>query len=186
MIGIQINPLDYFSKSFKYKMNIFYGINKAYCFVTEEENLLVEYNYIDEQQILYKDYELNEYDGNGLVKRIVLINCPIKLLILNKRVSFLTSIFNYSDNFDLNSFEFTDCNFKKLLFGVKMIKAKEKFTIIQNMKEQKQKLENLFNELKELRGKKIEEKKIYIELFSKYDIKEYIVNFSQKKKFIRR
>ena len=62
-----------------------------------------------------------------------------------------------------------------------MIKPEEKFTIIQNMKEQKQKLENLFNELKELREKKIEEKKIYIELFSKYDIKEYIINFSQKK-----
>ena len=184
IVDIQINPLDYFSKPFKYKMNIFYGINKAYCFVTEEENLLVEYNYIDEQQILYKDYELNEYDGNGLVKRLVLINCPNKLLISNKRVSFLTSIFNYSDNFDLNSFEFTDCNFKKLLFGVKMIKAEEKFTIIQNMKEQKQKLENLFNELKELREKKIIQKKIYVELFSKYDIKEYIVNFSQKKSLL--
>ena len=131
IVEIQINPLDLLSKPFKYKMNLFYGINKAYCFVTEEENLLVEYNYIDEQQIFYRDYELNEYDGNGLVKRLVLINCPNKLIISNKRVSFLTSIFNYSDNFILNSFEFTHCNFKKLLFGVKAIQIEEKFTIIQ-------------------------------------------------------
>ena len=54
IIELQINPLDILSEPLKYKMNIFYGINTAYCFLTEETNLLIEYNFIDAQQIFIK------------------------------------------------------------------------------------------------------------------------------------
>ena len=49
------------------------------------------------------------------------------------------------------------------------------------MKEQKQNLENLFDSLKTMISKNIEDKNEYIKLFKKYNIKEYVLNFSQKK-----
>lgn len=77
ILELNIIPTDILSKEIiRYKINIFYGINKAYFFLNIENNYLIEYNYIDNQRIFYNDYEPNEYDGNGLVKRLILINCP--------------------------------------------------------------------------------------------------------------
>ena len=77
ILELNIIPTDILSKEIiRYKINILYGINKAYCFLNIENNYLIEYNYIDNQRIFYNDYEPNEYDGNGLVKRLILINCP--------------------------------------------------------------------------------------------------------------
>ena len=184
IIELQINPLDILSEPLKYKMNIFYGINTAYCFLTEETNLLIEYNFIDAQQIFYQDIELKEYDGNGLVKRLVLINCPHLLNISNKYLTFLNSILNFSDNLKFNSFELTDCDFNKLFFGVRVIQAEEKFSIIENMNEQKQKLQKFFADLKILIEKNINDKNIYLNLYNNYNIKEYNFNFSQRRKLL--
>ena len=183
VLDLKVNPFDILSEPLEYKINIFYGINRAYCFLSEINNLLIEYNYIDAQKIYYEDSEIKEYDGNGLVKRVVLINCPMFLKIENKRVTFINSIADFSPN--LNSFEFTDFDYQKTLFGVKAIQAEEKFSIINCMKEQKQKLVDLFLELKQIMGKNIGQKEIYEKLFKKYDIKEYPINFSQKKNTLK-
>ena len=165
-------------------MNIYYGINKAYCFLTEDNKckVLIEYNYIEVQQIFYDDLKLNEYDGNGLVKRIVLINSPDLLEISETRVTFLNFIYKFPKN--INSFEIADFDYSNLLFGIRQIKAEEKFCIINDMKKQKQVLEKFFIDLKSFIEKKVEDKNSYINLYKNFDIKEYDINFSQNKKLL--
>ena len=182
VVDFSLVPLDILSDPIQYKMNIFYGINKAYCFLTEVNKILIEYSFIDEQRIFYDDYELKEYDGNGLVKRIVLINSPYVLDIYNKRVTFL----NLTILFDkaLNSFEINDFDYSNLLFGVRPIKVEEKYCVINDIKKQKQELEKLFLDLKQLIEKKIEDKNKYKNIFNNLNIKEYTINFSQKKNLL--
>ena len=182
VVDFSLVPLDILSDPIQYKMNIFYGINKAYCFLTEVNKILIEYSFIDEQRIFYDDYELKEYDENGLVKRIVLINSPYVLDIYNKRVTFL----NLTILFDkaLNSFEINDFDYSNLLFGVRPIKVEEKYCVINDIKKQKQELEKLFLDLKQLIEKKIEDKNKYKNIFNNLNIKEYTINFSQKKNLL--
>ena len=175
IVDFSLVPLDILSDPVQYKINIFYGINKAYCFLTEVNKILIEYSFIDEQRIFYDDYELKEYDGNGLVKRIVLINSPYVLDIYSKRVTFL----NLTILFDkaLNSFEINDFDYSNLLFGVRPIKVEEKYCVINDIKKQKQELEKLFLDLKQLIEKKIEDKNKYKNIFNNLNIKEYTINF---------
>ena len=63
-------------------------------------------------------------------------------------MTFLNSILCLSENLKFNSFELTDCDYNKLYFGVRVIQAEEKFSIIENMNKQKKKLEKFFADLK--------------------------------------
>ena len=101
------NPLE---KTIKYKMNLFYGTNKAYLFLSLKKHILVEYSFIDYEGVFYKGQELKEYDGNGFIKRIVLINCPTEIQIKNKIFSFTSYMLEYVENGE-NSFEICECNY---------------------------------------------------------------------------
>ena len=121
IFDIKIIPSEPVSDIINYKINIFYGINKAYCFLNEENYFLIEYNYIENQKIFYKDTELQNYDGNGLVKRLVLINCPFILEISDISLTFFNkTILKAYKNF--NSFEITDCDYSNSFFGIRPIK----------------------------------------------------------------
>ena len=180
IFDIKIFPAEPLSTIINYKINIFYGINKAYFFLNVDNYYLIEYNYIENQKIFYKDIELKNYDGNGLVKRLVLINCPNILNISDITLTFFNKTI-LKNNKNFNSFEITDCDYSNSFFGIRPIKIEEKFNLINNMKEQKQNLENLYTSLKVMIEKNIKDKNEYINLFKNYDIKEYILNFSQKK-----
>ena len=180
IFDIKIFPAEPLSAIINYKINIFYGINKAYFFLNVDNYYLIEYNYIENQKIFYKDIELKNYDGNGLVKRLVLINCPNILNISDITLTFFNKTI-LKNNKNFNSFEITDCDYSNSFFGIRPIKIEEKFNLINNMKEQKQNLENLYASLKVMIEKNIKDKNEYINLFKNYDIKEYILNFSQKK-----
>ena len=134
-------------KSLKFKMNIFYGINKAYCFLSEEEQILIEYNFFEYEGIFYGQKELNEYDGNGLIKRIVLINAPMKITIKNKLITFYSVVANFVDEGD-NSFEICDCDYTIRNFSVKIIKDEEKFNSFNHVRIQKDILNSFYIELK--------------------------------------
>ena len=185
IFDLKIKPVDILSKDIKYKINIFYGINIAYCFLSVENEFLIEYNYIENQHIFYKDIELNHFDGNGLVKRLVLINSPTFLSISKISLTFFNRIILKTLK-DYNSFEITDCDYSNSLFGIRPIKFEEKFNLINNMKEQEQELENLYNDLKVMIKQKIKVKDEYLKLFDNYNIKEYIMNFSQKKSILEK
>ena len=181
VVNLTVFPIDILSEAINYKINIFYGINRAYFFLTEDNEYLIEYNYIDNQKIFYKDLELNEYDGNGLVKRIVLINPPTFLKISNKSVTFSYTIKKLIND-EHNSFEITDFDFEKSLFGVRVIQEEKKFSIISDMKKQKHKLENFVNDLKKYIDQNIEDKNKYEKLYEDHKNIEVIdLNFSQKK-----
>jgi len=185
ILDFEIIPYDILNKILNYRINIFFGINKAYCFLNKTSDLLIEYNYIEEEKIFYKTYELKEYDGNGLVKRLTLINSPLTLLISGKKINFSNTIEKLKKlNKEFNSFEITDFNYSKFLFGIKAIEKYEKFSVIENMKEQKTQLEKFYNNIKEMIDKKVD-KIEYNNLFQNFEIKEYPLNFSQKKDILK-
>ena len=41
VLDLKITPFDILSEPLEYKINIFYGINRAYCFLSEINNLLI-------------------------------------------------------------------------------------------------------------------------------------------------
>ena len=182
IIELDIIPANILKKELKYKINIFYGINKAYLFLDDINELLIEYNYIDNQKIFYKNTELKEYDENGLVKRLILINCPTFVKLENKQISFPGVVEDYEN---YKSFEIIDCDFKSKVFGIKPIICEEKFNIIKNMRKQKYNLENFFNDIKSMIRKNIIDKNEYKKCFSNYNIEEYEINFSQKKDVLK-
>ena len=178
ILNLKVIPADILKEAINYKINIFYGINIAYFFLNEENEFLIEYNYIKNQHIFYKDMELNHFDGNGLVKRLVLINSPAILNISNISLTFINRII-LKIHKDYNSFEITDCDYTNSLFGIRPIKIEEKFNIINKMKDQKQELENLYNNLKVMINQNIKDKNEYSKFFNNYNIKEYVMDFSQ-------
>ena len=182
VLDLEIIPYDILSNILKYRINIFFGINKAYCFLNKTSDLLIEYNYIGEEKIFYKTYELKENDGNGLVKRLTLINSPLTLLISGKKINFSNTIEKMKKEY--NSFEITDFNYSNFLFGIKAIEKYEKFSIIENMKKQKAELEKFYYNIKEMIDKKLDKIKYNI-LFKNFEIKEYPLNFSQKKDILK-
>ena len=182
IVDLSLVPFDILSDQVHYKMNIYYGTNKAYCFMEEKNKVLIEYSFIDEQRIFFEDYELKEYDGNGLVKRIVLINSPYILDINENRVGFLNSTILFDKK--LNSFEINDFNYSISLFGARAILTEEKYSIIDDIKKQKQELETFFLELKSLIERKEGDKNKYKNIFINHNIKEYTINFSKKKKIL--
>ena len=164
-------------------MNIFYGINYAYCFLSEEEKILIEYNFIEYEGIFYENKELNKYDGNGLIKRIVLINAPTKIYINENLVLFLSVVYD-SIKKGNNSFEICECNYTKNDFAFKVIKEEQKFISFKKIKEQEKDL-NLFQiELKNLTNKKWKIKSEYLQILSKYKINNYEINFCQPKSIL--
>ena len=175
------SPID---KGIKFKMNIFYGINYAYCFLSEEEKILVEYNFIEYENILYENKELNQYDGNGLVKRIVLINAPTKIYINENLVLFLSVVYN-SIKKGYNSFEICECNYAKNDFAFRVIKEEQKFISFKKVKEQEKDLNLFQSELKNLINKKWKIKSEYSQILSKYKINNYEINFCQPKSILK-
>lgn len=184
IINITLIPEDLSIKPFEYKFNIFYGNNKAYCFLSEEKELLVEYNYLGNEEIIYENQVLKEYDGNGLVKRLVLINSPPELKISNKILNLWAPV--TVDEFkDFNSFEISEYDNSNQNIGIKIIKNEEQFSMIDNIKNQETTLKTLFAELQSLVNNNISDKKIYKNTFSKYIIKEIDINFSQDKNILK-
>ena len=178
---IQGHPLG---KSLKFKMNIFYGINKAYCFLSEEEQILIEYNFFEYEGIFYGEKELNEYDGNGFIKRIILINAPMKITIKNKLITFYSVVANFVDKGD-NSFEICDCDYTIRNFSVKIIEDEEKFNSFNIVRNQKDILNIFYTELKCLISQNFINKDKFKEIFAKYKIQIYEINFCQPKSLLK-
>ena len=166
----------------KFKMNLFYGTNKAYCFLNKNDyEILVEYNFIEYEGIFYKQKELNEHDGNGLVNRLVLINAPLAINIKNEVIGFLFEVGNlYKDG--INSFEICDCNYLDRNFAKKVIQEeKEKNNFVSKIKEQEEKLSKIYDDIKKLVQLNTQNKEIFDIIFSKYEINELDINFCQPK-----
>ena len=171
------NPLE---KTIKYKMNLFYGTNKAYLLLSVKKHILVEYSFIDYEGVFYKEQELKEYDGNGFIKRIVLINCPTEIQIKNKIFSFTSYMLEYVENGE-NSFEICECNYSNRKFATKVIKKEKEVMCIDLLKEQQKQLLSYFNDLKKLIDKKVPFPENYVEIFNNYKFPDLNINLCHPK-----
>ena len=183
VLDIGLVPIDILSNTLYFKINIFYGINKAYCFLSEDNQneLLIEYNSLENQKIIYDNNALlTEYDGNSLVKRIIFINAPSTIKISQTLVSFFSEVCPYIKE-NNNSFEIIGYNLSKRIFGVKIIENNNEFNINKTIFQQKNELLDLYNNLKILVNQNITDKAQYKNLFAKYKIEEIYINFSQKR-----
>ena len=185
IIDVELIPNDPLEKGNKFKMNLFYGMNKAYCFLSERDKILIEYNFIEYENIFYEGKELNQFDGNGLVKRIILINAPRTITIKHRLIGF---IFKVQDLFlqGENSFEICECDYTRDDFAVKIIKEEEKFISFNKVREQKEELNKFYNELNNLIIKKSLNKEEYTKIVSKFKINNYEINFCQPKAVLNR
>lgn len=171
------NPLE---KTIKYKMNLFYGTNKAYLLLSVKKHILVEYSFIDYEGVFYKEQELKEYDGNGFIKRIVLINCPTEIQIKNKIFSFTSYMLEYVEKGE-NSFEICECNYSNRKFATKVIKKEKEIMCIDLLKEQQKQLLSYFNDLKKLIDKKVPFPENYVEIFNNYKFPDLNINLCHPK-----
>ena len=183
VLDLGLVPTDILSNTLNFKIKIFYGINKAYCFLSEDNpnELLIEYNSLENHKIIYDNNELlTEYDGNNLVKRIIFINAPSTIKISQTLVSFFSEVCPYIKE-NSNSLEVIDYNLSKRIFGVKIIEKYDELNINKTIVQQKDKLLDLYSNLKALVNRNITDKAIYKNLFEEYKIEEIDINFSQKR-----
>ena len=180
-----ISSNEKLSKSLSYKFNIYYGINKAYCFLALINSLqLYELCFYQPVIIEYEEGKLPERDyfESDSRTRIILINSP-NLIIINE-VSFdikefkpkVKSIYESENSFEIALFDIS-----RKYYASKAIKDKEDFSVIKKVKSYKEKLEKFYFEVKLLNKQKESNIDNYISL-EENRIMEYIkMNFSQEK-----
>ena len=174
-----LEPLEG-NSNIKFKMNLFYGINKAYCFLSKKKGQLIEYNFIDHQDIYYGKIKLDEFDGNDFVKRLVLINAPTKIMINNELI-YLPSLVSKLIVKGENSFEICDCNYENKSFAIKIIKNEEIIDWYSKINLQKDQLVKFYGEFTNLVKNQVKNKDTFKELYKRYSIKPYEVFFSRSK-----
>ena len=173
------------SKSLSYKFNIYYGINKAYCFLALINSLqLYELCLYQPATIEYEEGKLPERDyfESDSRTRIILINSP-NLIKINE-VSFdikefkpkVKSIYESENSFEVSLFDVS-----KTYYASKIIKDKEDFSVIKKIKSYKEKLEKFYFEVKSLNKQKEANVDKYISLTKNLKLEYIKMNFSQKK-----
>ena len=64
---------------FIYKFNLYYGVNRAYCFLINYTKFLFELCFRENKNVIFRDLILKETDyfDNDSRRRMILINAPI-------------------------------------------------------------------------------------------------------------
>ena len=169
-----------------YKFNVYYGINKAYCFLDLKKCTfnLYEICFYKPVQIKYNEELLTEKDSfdNDSRSRIILINSPNSL--------YFNDILYPVDKFKIvgceneNSFEVAFFDPSKQYFATKLIKEKEEFSVIKMIKMHEKDLENLYDEIKQLFLQNENNEKKYLSVINSYNISKIDINFSQRKSIL--
>ena len=175
------------SKFRVFKFNIYYGINKAYCFLDSEDLTLklFEICFYKPAKIKYNEDLLTETDSfeNDSRTRIILINSPQYLSfddIEYDLEKIKTKRYNASDN----SFEVAFFDVSRNYFASKLIKERENFSIIKTIEIYKKDLKESYGKINDLFSQKEQDKDKYLEIIKKYNVPEVEINFSQRKSFL--
>ena len=170
-----------------FKFNVYYGINKAYCFLdpmpfTSE---LYEICFYKKVVIKYEKEILIETDSfeDDSRTRIILINSPRSLFFNN--TTYALGKLKINNFLEENSFEVALFNTSKRYFATKLIKEKEQFSVIQMVEKNKNELEKLYNEIKKLYIQKENDKNKYLSTIKNYNISKVEINFSQRKSVLK-
>ena len=170
----------------KFNFNVYYGINKAYCFLSLFGNSfqLYEFYFYKQVKVEYEDGELTETDSfeNDSRSRMILINPPNDIIF--DKITFNLGEFKFKKNSGIdsdNSFEVAILNVSKYYFASKVIQKDEKFSIIENIKIYKNELEKLYINIKKLYNEGEDNIDKYSNIFKESKINKIDINFSKKK-----
>ena len=167
--------------------HIFIGINKVYCFISQDFGKSFDICCLNEKiRVYYRKMELKEFNylENDTRARIVLINAPLKIEINNT-----TDLYSYVPlNFSkINSIQIAFFDSSANNYSVKAISKEEiteEFTIIEYLKEKKSILKKFYEELKDLIEKKQDDVEIFKNLTAGTDLISKKNNFSTRKEIL--
>ena len=173
-------------KSIKFNFNVYYGINKAYCFhsLFENSTQLYEFYFYNQIKVEYKDGKLTETDSfeNDSRSRMILINAPPNIKLDENIFNIGKFILQINSFFDSdNSFEVAVFNIAKNYYASKVIQKKEKFSMIEKIKIYQNQLEKIYNNIIKLYNGKEENIDKYSFIINENKITKIEIDFSQKK-----
>ena len=175
------------TKFIVFKFNIYYGINKAYCFLDSFGLTLklFEICFYKPTKIKYEENILTETDSfeKDSRTRIILINPP-QYFYFDDILYDLETIKNNVCNTSENSFEIALFNTSKKYFASKLIKEREDFSIIKKIEIYRKDLEELYGKIKTLFSQKEKNKNKYLSIIKSYNFPGVEMNFSQRKSIL--
>ena len=171
-----------------FHLNIFKGINKAYCFISENFDYLFDICCLNEKvNISYKDIEFNEFNEleDDTRSRIVLINVPSKVAINKEKKLLLYTPLGMSKE---NSIQISFFDSSGQNYSVKAISNEEiteEFSMVKYLKESKNKLKNFLGKLENLIKKNRDDKVLYLNLTAHSELKIIKINFATRKESLK-
>ena len=178
-----------YNPSLTFKFNAYFGINKAYCFLSTFNRTLQLYEFCFYKQARIKLEEgiLAETDSfeNDSRSRIILINAP-NFITLDGITFDVVKFRPKIENIDENSFEVALFDVSKEYYASKLIKIKEEFSIIKNINNYKDNLEKFYSEIKNLYNQKDNDIDKYLLIVKKSGISKVEINFTQKKSVLKK
>jgi len=173
-----------------FNLNVYYGINKAYCFLSLHGhiNQLYEFYFYKPAKVEYKDGQLTETDSfeEDSRSRMILINPPLKIKF--DGISFYIWKFNLNSDPEIdseNSFEVSVFDISKNYYASKAIKKNEIFSFIEKIKIYQNDLDIFYNNIQKLYNEKDDDINKYISIINACKIAKIEINFSQKKSILK-
>ena len=173
-----------------FNLNIYYGINKAYCFLSSHKHItqLYEFYFYKPIKVEYKDGQLTETDSfeDDSRSRMILINPPLNIKFDGN--SFYIWKFNPNSDPEIdyeNSFEVAIFDISKHYYASKLIQKKEIFSIIEKIKIYKNDLDKFYNDIQKLYNEKEDDIDKYLSIINAFKIEKIEINFSQNKSTLK-
>ena len=172
-----------------FQFYVYFGENKAYCFINQISQMTYDICCLDEQiKVNYGDLNLNEFNylKNDARSRIILINAPSIVSINNsyKINSFIPMSMSNSTSVQIAFFDSTS-----KAYSIKAISKDEisvEFEIINVLKEKKDILTKFFEDFEVLMNEKQEDSEIYKNLSSSIDLERIKIHFPKRKDALKK
>ena len=167
---------------------IFLGMNKAYCFISENSDYLFDICCLNEKvRIFYKDKELKEFNDleDDTRSRIVLINAPSKVTINKEKKLLLYTPLGMSKE---NSIQIAFFDSSGQNYSVKAISKEEiteEISMVKYLKENKNEIKNFFGKLENLIKQNQDDMVLYMTLAAQTELKIIRNNFSTRKDILK-
>lgn len=173
-----------------YRIPLYIGINKAYCFIDQQWWSTYDICCLDKRvRIIYDKMELNElnYLENDTRTRIILINAS-PFVQINGTI-YLYSYIPFNEKMqNENSFQLAFFDDTYDSFSIKAISKEEnseEFSIINVLKKEKDSINSFHDQLKELIDKKLYDSELYKNLLGEIELTRVKNNFSRRKDILK-
>jgi len=172
-----------------YQFYIYYGINKAYCFIYNIGTVTFDICCLEEQiKISNRGINLDEFNylENDARSRIVLINAPITVSIneINGLYQFIPLSMNNNKSVQIAFFDSSKNNYS--IKAISKDEISDEFSIIKVLRENKDVLNKFQDELEGLIKGTFQDKETYQNLIAKIDLERIENNFSKRKDVLKK